>query len=102
MTKQNDASNENNSTIDQAADYAREAADRVTDVGQRVAHNVRQMGRKGLGFRDSGRVRYEGRYRVDYDEATGTYHRRFIQDYGVRPDDYGFSMSWSWSHGTAR
>ena len=46
MTKQNDASNENNSTIDQAADYAREAADRVTDVGQRVAHNVRQMGRQ--------------------------------------------------------
>ena len=83
--------------------------DRLERLAEELAPNaawfqadVRQMGRKGLGFRDSGRVRYEGRYRVDYDEATGTYHRRFIQDYGVRPDDYGFSMSWSWSHGTSR
>jgi hypothetical protein len=63
--------------------------------------DVRQMGPKGLRLRDSGRVRYEGRYRVDYEESTGTYHRRYVQDYGVRPDDYGFSLSWSWSHGAA-
>ena len=42
--------------------------------------------------------RDEGRYRIDYDEESGTYRRHFIQDYGVRPDDYGFSMSWEISH----
>ena len=45
MTKMNDPNPEANSTLDQAADYAREAADRVSDLGDRVADNVRQMGR---------------------------------------------------------
>jgi hypothetical protein len=44
MPNQNDS--EKNSTVDQAADYAREAADRVSDMGSRAADNVRQMGRK--------------------------------------------------------
>jgi hypothetical protein len=46
MTKSKNASNEENSTLNQAADYAREAADRVSDIGQRVSGNVREMGRK--------------------------------------------------------
>ena len=37
---------EANSTLDKTADYAREAADRVSDAGQVVADNLRQMGRK--------------------------------------------------------
>jgi hypothetical protein len=37
---------ETNSTVNQAADYAREAADRVSDMGARAADNVREMGRK--------------------------------------------------------
>lgn len=42
----NTKDNETNRPLDQAADYAREAADRVTDMGQRAADNVRAMGRK--------------------------------------------------------
>lgn len=34
-----------NRTLNQAADYAREAADRVSDMGARVTDNVREMGR---------------------------------------------------------
>ncbi len=37
---------EANSTLTQAADYAREAADRVSDMGSRVAGNVKEMGRQ--------------------------------------------------------
>jgi hypothetical protein len=46
MANMNDPNTEGNSTINQAADYAREAADRVSDVGERVADNVRQIGHK--------------------------------------------------------
>jgi len=42
----NTKDNETNRPLDQAADYAREAADRVSDMGQRAADNVREMGRK--------------------------------------------------------
>lgn len=46
MTNRKTTSKEANSTLNQAADYAREAADRVSDVGERVADNVKEMGRK--------------------------------------------------------
>lgn len=44
MANTNDT--EHNRTLDQAADYAREAADRVSDMGARAADNVKEMGRK--------------------------------------------------------
>lgn len=46
MANMNDPKTEANSTVNQAADYAREAADRVSDLSDRVTDNVRQMGRK--------------------------------------------------------
>jgi hypothetical protein len=46
MTTRNNARKRANDTIDQAAEYAREAADRVSDLTDRVQGNVRQMGRK--------------------------------------------------------
>jgi len=46
MTNSKNASKEAHSTLNQAADYAREAADRVSDVGERVADNVREIGRR--------------------------------------------------------
>jgi hypothetical protein len=42
----NTKNQEANSTLNQAADYAREAADRVSDMGSRVAGNVKEMGRQ--------------------------------------------------------
>ena len=42
----NTKNQEANSTINQAADYAREAADRVSDMGSRVAGNVKEIGRQ--------------------------------------------------------
>ncbi len=42
----NTKNQEANSTLNQAADYAREAADRVSDMGSRVAGNVKQIGRQ--------------------------------------------------------
>lgn len=42
----NTKNEEANSTLNQAADYAREAADRVSDLGSRVAGNVKEMGRQ--------------------------------------------------------
>jgi hypothetical protein len=41
----NTRNQEANSTLNQAADYAREAADRVSDMGSRVAGNVKEIGR---------------------------------------------------------
>lgn len=41
----NTKNQEANSTLNQAADYAREAADRVSDMGSRVAGNVKEIGR---------------------------------------------------------
>jgi hypothetical protein len=46
MTTRNNARKQGNDTLDQAAEYAREAADRVSDLTDRVQSNVRQMGRK--------------------------------------------------------
>ncbi|PYP82063.1 MAG: hypothetical protein DMF61_27540 [Blastocatellia bacterium AA13] len=42
----NTKNQEANSTLNQAADYAREAADRVSDMGSRVAGNVKEIGRQ--------------------------------------------------------
>ena len=42
----NTKNQEANNTLNQAADYAREAADRVSDMGSRVAGNVKEMGRQ--------------------------------------------------------
>jgi hypothetical protein len=42
----NTRNEEANSTLNQAADYAREAADRVSDMGSRVAGSVKEMGRQ--------------------------------------------------------
>jgi hypothetical protein len=46
MTTRRSARNQTNDTFDQAAEYAREAADRVSDLTDKVQTNVRQMGRR--------------------------------------------------------
>lgn len=59
MTRRN-TGRQTNDAIDQAADYAREAADRVSDIGQSVRTNLRQMGSKINDTLDQ----------IDVDEAT--------------------------------
>lgn len=46
MATKRNARNETNDVVDQAAEYAREAADRVSDLTDKVQSNVRQMGRR--------------------------------------------------------
>ena len=42
----NDASSKANETMDQASDYAREAANRVSEMGDRIGSGMKQVGRQ--------------------------------------------------------
>jgi len=46
MTNRNDATQGVNDTLDQASDYAREAAEKVSDIGERIGAGVKQAGRQ--------------------------------------------------------
>jgi hypothetical protein len=60
MDMANDASSRVNETIDQASDYAREAANRVSEINDRIESGMKQVGRQM-------RAQMEN---VDVDEAT--------------------------------